>query len=87
MSLNAGLPSVSMPYTKLIISPPWMITRGGRRQSDVIFYRVGTDEFGRNKWIIEPWGEINIFEKYPMYRMALEASVAPFGKAFITGFE
>ena len=86
-SLNAGLPSVPSPYTKLIISPSWMITRGGRKQNDIIYYRVGTEEFGRNKWTLEPWGDINIFEKYPMYRMALEASVVPLGKALVTGFD
>ena len=85
-SLNAGMPSVSSPYTRTIVTPEWIITRGGRR-SGLIYYRVGTEEFGRNTWTLEPWEEIKIFEKYPMYRMAFETSVVPFRKALVTGFE
>ena len=86
-SLNAGLPSVPSPGVKFIQSPSWMITRGGRRASDVIYYRVGTNEFGRNKWRLKPWKEVNIFEKYPMHRVSLEASVVSFQSAVITGFD
>ena len=86
MSLNAGLPSVLSPGVKLIMSPPWMITRGGRQAMDVIYYRVGTDDFGRNKWRLKPWEEINIFEEYPKRRLSLEASAVPLKTAVITGF-
>ncbi|MDR3076149.1 MAG: DUF1850 domain-containing protein [Synergistaceae bacterium] len=86
-SLNAGLPSVPSPHTRLVMSDEWMITRGGRRARDVIHYRIGTGEFGRNIWQLEPWREINIFEKYPRYRVALEASVVPFGQAKLSGFD
>ena len=86
MSLNAGLPSVMSRGVKLVLSPPWMIIRGGRQTGGVIHYRVGTEEFGRNKWRLEPWEEINIFEKYPMYRVSLQASVVPLKTAITTGF-
>ena len=86
MSLNAGLPSVTLPGVKIVVSPPWMITRGGRRIKDLVYYRVGTEEFGRNKWLLEPWEEINVFEKYPKYRLSFEASAVPFRHAVITGF-
>ena len=87
MSLNAGLPSAPLPGVRLLLSPPWMITRGGRMNMNVIYYRIGTEVFGRNKWLIEPWDEINIFEKYPARRVSLEASVVPFVAAATSGFE
>jgi hypothetical protein len=87
MSLNAGLPSVPMPGVKLVISPPWMITQGGRRAQSKMYYRVGNDVFGRNTWRIGPWNEINIFEKYPMQRLSLEVSAIPFRYSAIVGFD
>ena len=86
MSLNAGLPSVLAPSLKIVMSPPWMIIRGGRRAGDLIYYRIGTDVFGHNKWHLEPWEEINIFEKYPMRRVSFKASAVPFKTAVTTGF-
>ena len=85
-SLNAGLPSAMSTGFKFVASDSWMITRGGRR-SGAINYRVGTDVFGRNKWRLEPWDEINIFEKYPKFRLSFEATVVPFRLAAITGFD
>ena len=85
-SLNAGLPSVQIPGTKFIMSSPWMIIRGGRRTRYIIYYRVGTEVFGLNKWHLEPWDEINIFERYPMYRVSLEAVAVPYRLAAIFGF-
>jgi len=86
-SLNAGLPSVLPPHTVFLDSPPWMIYRGGRRGTKTIFYRIGTEQFGRNLWKLAPWKEINIFEKYPSYRTALETSVVPLGEAALFGFD
>lgn len=85
-SLNAGLPSAMSSGFKFIVSNQWMITRGGRR-SGAINYRVGTDVFGRNVWRLNPWDEINIFEKYPKYRLSFEASAVPFSSAVIKGFD
>jgi hypothetical protein len=34
-----------------------------------------------------PWKPVNIFEKYPRYRVSLEASVVPFREAKLTGFD
>jgi hypothetical protein len=86
-SYNAGLPSVITPHSRFLMSPPWMITRGGRKSSNLIYYRVGTEKFGRNLWRLEPWEEINIFEKYPSYRMAFEATITPLGQTTLTGFD
>ncbi|MDR3280517.1 MAG: DUF1850 domain-containing protein [Synergistaceae bacterium] len=86
-SHNAGLPSVTPPHAVLVISPPWMINRGGRFSHDVIYYRIGTEKFGRNLWKFGPWDEISIFEKYPSYRVAIEISVTPLGDAGTTGFD
>jgi hypothetical protein len=86
-SLYAGMPSVPSSGTKLVVTPSWMITRGGRRTVDLINYRVGTSEYGRNKWRLEPWEEISIFEIYPKYRVSLEASAVPFRLAMIKGFD
>jgi hypothetical protein len=85
MSLNAGLPSVLSPRSRLVLSPPWMITRGGGAHG-AIHYRIGNAGFGRNTWRLDPWDEINVFEKYPGLRVSLEASVAPLGEAEISGF-
>jgi hypothetical protein len=87
VSLNAGLPSALSPSTRHVQSPPWMITRGGRRGTDLIYYRVGDAEFGRNVWSLKPWEDINIFEKYPRYRISLEASVVPMRLASVSGFD
>jgi hypothetical protein len=86
-SHNAGLPSVTPPHAMLIISPPWMINRGGRFASNIIYYRIGTEEFGRNIWLLAPWDEIKIYEKYPSYRVALEASIVPLKDADLIGFD
>jgi hypothetical protein len=86
-SHNAGLPSALPPGMRVILSPPWMINRGGRFAHDVIYYRVGTRVFGQNLWFFGPWGEIRIFEKYPSYRMELRASWAPMKDAKIFGFD
>jgi hypothetical protein len=86
-SHNAGLPSALSPGMKVIVSPPWMINRGGRVAHDIIYYRVGSRVFGQNLWFFEPWGEIKIFEKYPSYRMELRTSPAPLKDAELFGFD
>jgi hypothetical protein len=86
-SVNAGLPSVLPPHMVFISARTWMIYRGGRRGTDIIYYRIGTERFGRNTWRLEPWREINIFEKYPSYRASLRVTVVPFGKTELTGFD
>ena len=85
-SLNAGLPSVLPRGVRFVSSHSWMIIRGGRQTRGLIYYRIGTDKFGLNKWRLEPWEEINVFEKYPMQRVAFEASAVPFRTAITTGF-
>ncbi|MDR1510238.1 MAG: DUF1850 domain-containing protein [Synergistaceae bacterium] len=86
-SHNAGLPSVTPPHAVLVLSPPWMINRGGRFVHDVINYRIGNERFGRNTWLLRPWNEIKIFEKYPSYRVVMEASAAPLKDARTAGFD
>jgi hypothetical protein len=86
-SHNAGLPSVTPPHAMLILSPPWMINRGGRAAFGVIYYRAGTERFGRNVWSLAPWDDINIYEKYPSYRIALETKIKPFKDAALRGFD
>ena len=68
------------------MSPQWMINRGGRFSADMIHYRIGTGEFGRNLWRFRPWDEIKIYEKYPSYRVALQASVLSLKKTRLEGF-
>jgi hypothetical protein len=86
-SLNSGLPSVMSPHVRFVSSPPWAIYRGGRLEAETIYYRIGTERFGRNTWRLAPWREINVFEKYPNYRVALQTSVAPLKETAVTGFD
>ncbi|MDR1965397.1 MAG: DUF1850 domain-containing protein [Synergistaceae bacterium] len=82
-----GGPSVATPHSAFAMSPPWMIHRGGRMSYDVINYRVGNEKSGRNVWHLRPWKEINMFEKYPSYRIAIESSVVPLKNAASAGFD
>ncbi|MDR1579539.1 MAG: DUF1850 domain-containing protein [Synergistaceae bacterium] len=86
-SHNAGLPSVPSPHSKLIMSSPWMIYRGGRNAADIINYKVGDARFGRNLWRLAPWDTINIFKVYPKFRMEFRVSTVPFKNATVEGFD
>ncbi|GHV29934.1 hypothetical protein FACS1894167_09950 [Synergistales bacterium] len=81
MSHNAGLPFAEPEHGRFVSDAPWMIIQGGRRAEERIAYRVGTSKFGRNVWLLPPFGEIWIHEKIPSRRVFIEASVKRSGSA------
>lgn len=74
-SHNAGLPFDAPEHGRFIVDSPWMIVQGGRIATGRIAYRVGTEEFGRNTWDIPPFGEVEIYKKYPGTRVYIESSI------------
>lgn len=48
LSHNAGLPSLKPEHGRFVFDPPWMIVEGTRQSWDHLYYRVGTEEFGKN---------------------------------------
>ncbi|MDR1915295.1 MAG: DUF1850 domain-containing protein [Synergistaceae bacterium] len=86
-SHNAGLPSTAPEHGKLIMNPPWMITRGGRASHTAIFHRVGSDKLGRNTWRLPPFAEISAFEIYPSARVSLSVSIRRLIDSPVVGFK
>ncbi|MDR3353831.1 MAG: DUF1850 domain-containing protein [Synergistaceae bacterium] len=84
-SHNAGLPFGAPEHGGFIVNNDWMIVRGGRRASEVIVYRVGNAEIGRNVWELPPF-RVNAFEEYPSRRVYIESSVRRFREAPFTGW-
>lgn len=85
-SHNAGLPFDAPTRGRFVMSPPWMIVRGGEIGMERIAYRVGTAELGKNKWRLSPFDEIVAYEVLPSRRVFIEASGARLGDAACVGF-
>lgn len=83
MSHNAGLPFAAPEHGSFIMRPPWMIVRGGRSHFKRIVYRVGSEELGRNVWILPTIGEVEAFALFPGARAFIEASVEPLALASV----
>lgn len=72
-SHNAGLPFQRPEHGSFVMSPPWMILRGGRTSHDEIRYRVGSETLGRNIWRLPYVGEVRAYELYPNAPMVIRS--------------
>ena len=54
MSHNAGLPSLKPKRGRFLYDSPWMIVQGGGQSWKTLYYRVGTETFGKNELCIFP---------------------------------
>ena len=80
-SNNAGLPTEVPENGRFVSTPRWFIIRGGRNRWNVLPYRVGNGDLGRNLLALEGFGQIKAFEKYPGERLLIEVRPAPFARA------
>ena len=85
-SHNAGLPFDAPKRGRFVMSPPWMIVRGGEIGMERIAYRIGSTEFGKNRWRLPPFDEIAAYEILPTRRVFIEASVVWLRDAEYAGF-
>jgi hypothetical protein len=86
-SHNAGLPFAAPEHGSFVMAPPWMIVRGGRMAMNRIAYRVGTEELGKNRWALPPFGEIQAYEAYRSKRLTFLASVRKLASAPVIGWK
>lgn len=80
-SHNAGLPFGAPAFGRFLVAPPWMIVQGGRRETNRIAYRVGTDTLGQNRWSLAPFGSIDAYRLFPGQRLYFVSAVVPWRKA------
>ena len=85
MSHNAGLPFDAPRHGRFIVDSPWLIVRGGRMDLGVIAYRVGNEEFGKNRWRLPPFREIEAYKKYPSQRVFISAEIRKLKDAEVVG--
>ncbi len=65
MSHNAGLPSLRPERGRFLSAPPWMIVEGGGASWPAIRYRVGTEELGKNEFILPRQPVRELWREFP----------------------
>lgn len=66
VSHNAGLPSEAPRNGRFIMGKDWMHVRGGGCSYQLVRYRVGNENLGKNILIVSGGKKIDLFEKYPL---------------------
>ncbi len=79
-SNNAGLPTEIPVQGRFLSSSGWFIARGGRNRWEILHYRVGNSDLGRN--IVFPGGfkALNLFEDFPGERLTFSVTERALGQ-------
>ncbi len=76
-SNNAGLPTEVPRNGRFLSCPGWFVIRGGRNAWDLLFYRVGNSDLGKNILSADGFGLFRLYELVPGKKLSLRVISIP----------
>jgi hypothetical protein len=86
LSHNAGLPTEAFHHGRFVMHRKWMILRGGGIAVERLRYRVGDEEFGKNRLFLPGGSPVRLFETHPRQVLEFSAETTSLPMCFLSRF-